>query len=286
MRRLALALVLACPLVLGCEPRVEPTSHKAPDPSPSPSPSPSPVESAPVESEPVEPAPLELVAGEAAGIAYFELVTGNGEREATLPMIVALHGLGDTPENFANLFAGFDGAARVILPRALDANEGGGWSWFPYRARDPDVDALADSIAATADKLAPALVELGKTRPTRGKPIVTGFSQGGMLTFMLAVEHADLLDHAIAVGGWLPPPRWPKAKPSGHAPTIVALHGDIDKAVGFGPTRDAVAHLTGLGWPAEFHGYPNVGHAIPPAMRNELFSLLRSYLDLPHEPTP
>lgn len=278
MRRLALVLALVGPALLACEPRVvEPTSQKAPEPGPAPL-QPTPAEPRP-EPVPSEPPALELIAGEVAGIHYFELITGKAEPDATLPMIIAIHGLGDTPDNFANVFAGFDRPARVIFPRALDPHEDGGWSWFPFRARDPDVDALAESIAGAADKLAPAIAELREDRPTHGKPIVTGFSQGGMLTFMLAVEHGDLLDHAIVIGGWLPPPRWPKGKLPAHVPTIIALHGDADKAVAFTPTRDAIEYLKTNGWPAELHGYPNVGHAIPPPMHDEIFSLLRGYLD-------
>jgi phospholipase/carboxylesterase len=280
MRRFALAfaLTLVGPALLACEPRiVEPPSQKAPEPGPAPL-APTPVETSPEPPIPSEPT-LELFPGEAAGIQYFELITGDAERDATLPMIVAIHGLGDTPENFANLFASFDRPARVILPRAIDAHEDGGWSWFPFRARDPDVEALAKSIAAASDQLAPAIAELSEDRPTRGKPIVTGFSQGGMLTFMLAVEHPELLDHAIVISGWLPPPRWPKGKPPADTPTIVALHGDVDKAVAFEPTRAAIDHLNSKGWSAELHRYPDVGHAIPPPMRDELFTLLRGYLE-------
>lgn len=277
MARLKLALVLACASLLACEPRVvDPPRQAAPEPS-----SPAPIEPKP---QPAEPPPqpaelLGLVAGEAAGIEYFELITGDAERGATLPMVIAIHGLGDTPENFANLFAGFDRPVRVILPRGIDANETGGWSWFPFRARDPDIDALAESIALAADALAPAIAELTEQRPTRGKPIITGFSQGGMLTSILAIEHPELFDHAISIGGWLPPPRWPKGKPPADAPTLIELHGDIDKAVAFEPTRAAIEHLQGHGWPAELHLYPGTGHAIPPAMHDELESLLRRYID-------
>ena len=281
MRRFALAFALLGTSLLACEPRVEPASQQAPTPAESQPVAPAPVEPTP-DPTPVEPKPLDLVEGEVEGIHYAEAITGGAERDASLPMIVAIHGLGDSPENFAMLFAGFDRPARVILPRGLEPHEGG-WSWFAFRARDPDVDALAKSIGEAADELAPAIAALAKQRPTTGKPIITGFSQGGMLTTMLAVEHGELLDHAISIGGWLPPPRWPKAKPA-HAPTIVELHGDIDKAVAFGPTREAIEHLKSLGWPAELHGYPNMGHAIPPVMREEIETLLRSYIDPPPQP--
>lgn len=284
MRRFALALALLGPslALLACEPRVvEPTPAPA---TPAPA---QPRAPEPLAPEPASPPPRPpLVEGEVEGIHYVEFVTGEAEPNAALPMIVAIHGLGDTPENFAELLFALDRPARVILPRALDPVEEGGWSWFPIRARDPDVEALAEGIAGAAGKLAPAITELSETRPTRGKPIVTGFSQGGMLTFMLAVEHPELVGYAVAIGGWLPPPRWPKAGPTATAPKLVALHGDADKAVAFGPTREAVDHLRGLGWPVELHGYPNIGHAIPPVMRDELFTLLRGHIDQQTAPEP
>ena len=190
-----------------------------------------------------------------------------------LPMIVAIHGLGDEPRNFAGLLAGLPVQARVILPRAIDDHEVG-WSWFPVRARDPDVEALAKGIVRAADAVDAGVRRLEVSRPTLGKPIVTGFSQGGMLTFALAVRHPDHYAAAMPVGGWLPPPLWPEALGDAAPPPIVALHGDADPAVKIQPTRDAVAKLDELGANAALHEYPGIGHMIPPDMRTELHQLL------------
>ena len=42
------------------------------------------------------------------------------------------------------------------------------------------------------------------TRPTEGRALVAGFSQGGMLTFGLALHHPDLFDGAYPIAGWFP----------------------------------------------------------------------------------
>jgi phospholipase/carboxylesterase len=267
--RLSLGLwVAVCLLPVGCE---------APPPSPRTSPATSAAQSqkaepAPVDEEVTQPElpPLPAV----AGIHYLELVTGGADPDAELPMIVAIHGLGDQPRGFVGLFQGFDRPARIILPRAIDEYEPG-YSWFPIRAADPDRTALADGIARAADAIAPAIQELSESRPTRGKPIVTGFSQGGMLTFTLATRHPELFAYAVAVGGWLPPPLWPESAPEPTSyPPIIALHGDADPAVRIEPTRESVAHLESIGLRAELHEYSGVGHSIPPPMRDELLYLL------------
>jgi phospholipase/carboxylesterase len=213
--------------------------------------------------------------GEAAGIEFIEWMGGDAEFEDVVPIVVAIHGLGDAPENFVHLVEGFDTPSRFIVPRAIDPH-GEGWSWFPVRARDPDVEALSRGIADAADKIAAALRALEVPTPNSGGLVVTGFSQGGMLSFTLATRHPELFTAAIPVGGWLPPPLY--LDDSGREapyPWIVALHGDADPAVRIEPTRESVRHLSELGVDATLHEYPGVRHAIPPAMRAELHRLLR-----------
>jgi phospholipase/carboxylesterase len=220
---------------------------------------------------PVQPQRADAVdEGQSAGeLRYVERVLGGADPNAALPMVVAIHGLGDDPENFAHVFDQFTEPVRVILPRGIDRTEGGGWSWFPLRARDADVDALARGIRDSADKLAVAIGELQKTRKTRGKPIVTGFSQGGMLSFALAVLHPDVVGVALPVGGWLPPPLWPQQKLA--AAPIVAFHGTEDGAVAYAATKDAVDHLAKLGLAAELRTYEGVGHVITPEIQRDWF---------------
>lgn len=208
---------------------------------------------------------------EAGGLHYLEQTLGEAGPDDALPMIVAIHGLGDRPENFAHLLDGFPEPARLILPRGIDEYEGG-WSWFPLRARDRDVDALAGGLGNASDTIAQGLAAIAQTRPTRGAPIVTGFSQGGMLTFTLAVKHPEVVGAAIPVGGWLPPPLWPEeevgAKTRG--PAIDALHGTDDRAVLYEPTQESVTHLEGLGYDVTLHTYEGVPHVIDPQMRLDL----------------
>ncbi|MCX4240096.1 alpha/beta hydrolase [Paraliomyxa miuraensis] len=258
-------------MALACEissppPPVEPRTPPAADPN----------EQAivPTAVEPIPEPPPEPPWPTAAGLAYREVVLNATDPEQPLPMIVALHGLGDAPDNFRHVFDDFPEPVRVILPRGLDPVPDGGWSWFPVRARNPDVEALSSGIAHASDRIAEGIRELSQSRPTVGKPIVTGFSQGGILTFTLAVHHPDVVGHAVAVAGWLPPPLWPKGKGDGPRPPLHALHGTADVAVPFEPTKAAIDELEALGLPASLTVYDGVGHAIPPSMRRDLHDRL------------
>lgn len=269
---LILALALACEVSSSpTEPEARPaaravSSAQAATPGPAPDPGPPP--------EPPWPT--------AAGLAYREVILGTAGPDDPLPMIVAIHGLGDEPDNFVHLLDGFPEPVRVILPRGLDAVPEGGFSWFPLRARDPDVEALSVGISQAADRIAEGVRELSKSRPTLGKPVVTGFSQGGMLTFALAVRHPDVVGHAVVVGGWLPPPLVPAvpAAPKPTFPPIVALHGTADVAVPFPPTQAAVQALVERGIATELLTYDGAGHMITEIMRRDLHDQL---IDAVHE---
>ncbi len=275
------SLVLLAALGLACDARVEPSASASPPPA-APAKAPAPAPPAP----PTAPA---SPYARAADMEYLEVIhvprgtppASTPDPDAKLPMLVAIHGLGDSPEGFQDLVADLPVTVRLIVPRGLDPVESG-FSWFPLRARSTDVAGLSRGISAAGDRLAALIVELRKTRPTVGLPVVTGFSQGGMLSFELAVHHPELVAFAVPVGGWLPPPLWPSVLPPHKPlPKIVALHGEADPAVKFAPTLAAVEHLEKLGWPVTLKRYPEVGHAIPPNVRRELYQQLQRALENP-----
>ena len=213
-----------------------------------------------------------------AGLRYREYVSGGAEADANLPMVILIHGLGDNPESFEGLVQGFDTPARFIIPRGFDSH-GRGWSWFAYRGSEQGVEETAAGIAASADKLAPAIEALSQARPTQGKPVVSGFSQGGMLSFTLAVRHGELLSAAYPIGGWLPEPLWPAdASQAGSCPPILAFHGEEDERVPLAPTRAGVEHMRGLGYEVELRTYSGLGHSINRELHAELMQAFRTQL--------
>jgi phospholipase/carboxylesterase len=194
-----------------------------------------------------------------------------------LPLVVAIHGLGDRPESFGRLLDGFAARARVVVPYGT-ALHGNGFSWFPIARLDPE--ALAEGTERAAHGLAGMIEQIERTRPTVGKPIVTGFSQGGMLSFTIAVLHPERIGEALPVSGLLVPRLWPASWPAGKAmPTMHAFHGDADTVVPFDRARASVGALKKAGFPIEFNTYPGVGHTVSAKMREDVFAALKTAID-------
>lgn len=206
------------------------------------------------------------------GLNYQILHTGGATYGDKIPLVVAIHGLGDSPAGFKGLLTAFEGKARVVVP-AGPIPYGNGHSWFDTTIKGGKVTHFdQEQMVEAADRLALLVKALANQYPTAGKPIAMGFSQGGMLSFLLAVRHPDLLALAIPLGGILPADQ-PAPKTPGKT-RIRALHGANDALVPTALARSSVKRLKDAGWDATIVAYPGLAHRISPEMKQQLYRLL------------
>lgn len=211
----------------------------------------------PVQAEEREHASL----GEIAGVRYLEHMTGGARPDDRVPMIVALHPMGGDPADFLQQLMLYRRRARLILPYGHPS--GGVYIWFDSVRED----VAAPVVTQEADRLVAALIALVAIRPTVGKPLVTGFSQGGIMTFALAVTHPEVLAAAFPISGRLPPSLYPSSALSSHPhpaslPPVTAFHGAADFAVPTHGARASIAELRRAGYTAELREYDGVAHDI------------------------
>ncbi|HEY8077498.1 MAG TPA: alpha/beta hydrolase, partial [Labilithrix sp.] len=138
------------------------------------------------------------------GVEWVELFP-NGADDAS-PLVVAIHGRGDAPENWIDTWSKFPVRAEIALPRAFDRS-GSGWSWFEFRDGMTDEQFGAEVGAAEA-RLWPAVAKLAHGR----RVIITGFSQGAFFAYAMAARHPDEVVASFPVSGSCPGPLLPKNK--------------------------------------------------------------------------
>lgn len=215
------------------------------------------------------------------GLRQLVFETGGGGPEQPLPLIIALHYSGATPEVLVDAFAPLQVPARVVLPQGPHPRPQG-HSWFPqgYGQR-----SAADQAMLTRDgeRLVLDFIQAVESRyPGHGKAIITGVSYGGDLAFLLALDHPGHFRAAFPVAARLLPD-WLPARPecAADCPTLHALHGSDDATVPIGPTQAAVETLRSRGFEASLAPYSGIAHDFSADMQSDLRARIESLLRVP-----
>jgi phospholipase/carboxylesterase len=198
---------------------------------------------------------------------YIEVASGGAHLDRPLPMLVLLHGKLGSPENIRAAFANLEVPARIIAVRG--ASLGPGYVFWDLEQTGLTGEALARAFATSASEAAhrvSGLVRrLEQEKPTLGKPVVAGFSQGAIVSYALAMRDPEISHAFFPLSGFLPSSLIPAAWPAnGPRPSIHAFHGARDNIVPIESDRQSVAKLTALGVPAQLSEFPYLMHAVGP----------------------
>jgi phospholipase/carboxylesterase len=147
---------------------------------------------------------------------------------------------------------------------------------------------LGHFIREQSDRMAKVIAAFGERRPTLGKALVSGFSQGGMMSFGLALRHPQLFAGVFPGAGWLPGFLVEESfDPKRTYPPIRALHGRGDPIVPVEPAVRLVDELRELGLDATIEVFPWDEHSMSDEMHARQRELMREVLHpLEDEPDP
>lgn len=211
-----------------------------------------------------------------AGVTYEEVVRGAAADGEAMPVLVAFHySGGSAAESFEN-YDRIAGPVRILVPLGAYPKRNG-LSYFPvdYYQRSPDERFRV--ARETVDALAPFLAAVIEAHGV--KPVVSGISQGGDISLLLAVYHPDLVAASFPFAAVIPadlavsPER--AAVPG---PPIHVMQGEADPIVDVAVTRVRVDELA-AGLPLSLTTYPDLGHDISPAMKADYTRLIHEALE-------
>ena len=177
---------------------------------------------------------------------------GAATADARAPLVIGLHGRGDSAEHFAAL-AGRLGPrlAWRMLQGPLPYSDG--YQWFKMDADDGGAAEVARALAyidAHVRAAGPRRIAL------------VGFSQGGFAAAAYIVQHPERVRAVLCIGGGLPALPEPPAATA--RPAILFVHGGEDAVVPVQAARDAMRRMEALGFSPEFIEHAD-GHTVPDA---------------------
>ena len=198
--------------------------------------------------------------------------------EGPFPAILTLHGRGANAMDLlglAPLLCG--GKFLMICPQGpLETPIGPGmtgYAWYPMSmGGPPDVDAILSSRRELE-----AFIErcLASYPIDRKKLALLGFSQGGVMSYSLALTHPERFAALAVLSSWLPKELEARLNVSDAIQALPTLiqHGTQDPMIEVDRARDSVERLRQLKLPLTFREY-DMAHEIAPGSLRDLSAWL------------
>lgn len=195
--------------------------------------------------------------------------------------VVLLHGVGGSETNLADLAAGIDPDALVVLPRGPLALGPGQFAWFRV-AFTTGVPSIVEVEAEQSRQRLIRFVE--KVQATFGvvpqNTMIAGFSQGGILSASVALSTPERVAAFAILSGRILPELQPHLADKTRLSTLRGFigHGEYDTKLPVSWAQRSDQLLTELGVSHRTHLYP-VGHAISADMQADFLEWLRSWVN-------
>ena len=192
-------------------------------------------------------------------------------------LVVSFHGWGDNVDNFSKIGKIFDDFNVVFLsiqaPYAFKSGKQIGYSWVKWFDENQPEDTGEKAIREMLEYVEEAVEDIEKKYDFE-KIYVTGFSQGGWLTYLYGILNYKKLDALVPMGGSLDTNILSKrdiAKASDLPVHII--HGNDDKVVNYEEAAKALSVLKEKGYYVELNTFEGA-HVINAKLMKEVFSKL------------
>jgi len=184
-----------------------------------------------------------------------------------LPMLIALHGDGDTVDNFyESALDQFKTKVRIILIKAPISHECG--NVWPFSAAQYKKYSKAFSEAVD---------QLAIKYPTNNKPILLGFSGGGAMAYHQAATQGQSYAYIFPISGLLLNEQLHGFSPNPGA-MVFSYHGKKDEVVAFSAGKNAIKLLKSSGIKVNFTAFNSGHHGIFNDMKTEITQVIEEKL--------
>jgi len=181
------------------------------------------------------------------------------EKNDLLPMLIALHGNGDTPENFYDTALDeLTEPSRIILIKGpVSGARGSNWPW-----NLPSFDEFGGAFNE-------AVTGLTTKYQTKGKPILLGFSGGASMAYYQAIIYGHSYSSIFTVSGKLSKDLLGSHETSTQA-KVYAYHGNKDNVISLSSGRSTEKLLNSKRVKINFTEFDGGHHGIFTNMKNSI----------------
>jgi phospholipase/carboxylesterase len=207
-------------------------------------------------------------------LTYVLNVPGGKADDSEMPLVFCMHGRGADANDLADLAPLIDDGYRWVFPNAPNPFEAYpgmtfGFTWFD------GWPAERSSIVNSRNLLLPFIDEILARYPTpRGKVIVSGFSQGGLMAIDVGFRTKQPIAGIVVMSGAVYEEDLPQFNPQ---IPVLMIHGTQDDMIPVLVAHRAKRVLEQHGIKPEYHEFP-MGHFVTPESLSVVGEFIRRCL--------
>lgn len=215
---------------------------------------------------------------ELEGFRYQEIIANTTSTNQKLPIIIGLHWMRSNPNEFYTFLKSIKSPVRILLLEGKYPFKEG-FSFYPVEPENyykMDADSKMKVLKDEGTKLAKFIKTIIKKYNPSKKPIIIGASQGGDLSYFIAIHHSNhiglscpllaTIDNRLIV------------KKGKSKVQINAFHGEEDPIVNVNDAKKHIELLKINSFNATINTYKEVKHDISDEMKSDFSKLIDSYL--------
>ena len=182
-----------------------------------------------------------------------------------LPMLVLMHGYGSNETDLFDLKENLPQHFLIVSLRAPMAMGNNSFQWFGMETVNGKMQGNRKDIINSVTKVKAMISALLKKYHADATQIyLSGFSQGGMMSFEVGLTSPELLRGIAPMSGKIFEPLKASVKNTAALKNLSIFigHGDADNRVAYSFAMEADTYLKQLGLHPELHTYPGMAHSI------------------------
>ncbi len=176
-------------------------------------------------------------------LTYLDLAPATPENA---PLVIMLHGYGSNEKDLIQIAPALRPEFRYISARAPQTMDFGMYGWFPIDFTHSGITVDYSAAKKALELLIKFTGEIiRECRPRGNKVFLMGFSQGAVMSYLMAFNAPELLHGVIALSGQLPETSQPleTAKNTLRKLPFLVMHGIHDDILPIAKGRAADAWL-------------------------------------------
>lgn len=196
-------------------------------------------------------------------------------------LLILLHGMGSNEDDLLGMASFFPANYYVVSARAPFTLQTGSYQWYQSTSTPTQFDGQSADLKKSREMILNLVLSTQKKLGIQANhTIISGFSQGAVMSYEMAIAYPDLMAGIGAFSGTVLHSTQQKSPKQGHnIPAIFIGHGEADNRIPLWAAEASDDWLKTMGFDPEYHTYAGLPHSIAREEISDFIQFIHSTIE-------